>query len=91
MLPFVMAAGATKYPLKKFLFAITVGRFIRYSLLGFFAARHGGTILGWIAEMGHPVPIIIVTLVFVAGGIALFIVWRRHRRRHSTPAHADAP
>jgi membrane protein YqaA with SNARE-associated domain len=84
MVPFVMAAGATKYPLKKFLFAITVGRSVRYSLLGFFAARYGGMILGWIAKLGHPFPVIIMTLVFVSGGTVLLIVWRRHRHQ-ATP------
>jgi len=91
MVPFVMAAGAAKYPLKKFLFAVTIGRFIRYSVLGFFAARYGGTILAWITKLGHPIPILIMTLVFVASGIGLLILWRRHRRGHGTPDHANVP
>ena len=37
MVPFLFAAGAMQYSVKKFLFALTLGRIIRYSLLAFLA------------------------------------------------------
>jgi len=39
VVPFLFAAGAMQYSVKKFLFALTLGRTIRYSLLAFLAAR----------------------------------------------------
>jgi len=85
MVPFVMAAGAAKYPLKKFLFALTLGRLLRYSLLAFFAARYGGAILAWLSELGHPIPVITTALLFVATGIVLVVIWRRRGQHRSKP------
>jgi len=85
MVPFVMAAGAAKYPLKKFLFALTLGRLLRYSLLAFFAARYGGAILAWLSELGHPIPVITTALLFVATGIVIVVIWRRRGQRQSKP------
>ena len=85
MVPFVMAAGAAKYPVKKFLFALTLGRLVRYSLLSFFAARYGGRILAWLSELGHPIPVITMVLVFVATGILLVVIWRRRGQQRLKP------
>ena len=84
MVPFVMAAGAAKYPLKKFLLALTLGRLVRYSLLGFFAARYGGVILTWLADFEHPLPVILVTLSFILAGSVMLVIWRRKGRRQTT-------
>ena len=39
VVPFLFAAGAMQYSVKKFLFALTLGRTIRYSLLAYLASR----------------------------------------------------
>ena len=41
MLPFLFAAGTMQYPVRKFLFALSLGRLVRYTLLAFLAARYG--------------------------------------------------
>src|SRR5271170_7946874 len=41
MVPFLVAAGALQYSLKKFLAALTLGRIVRYTILAFLAARYG--------------------------------------------------
>jgi membrane protein DedA with SNARE-associated domain len=84
MVPFVMAAGAAKYPLKKFLLALTLGRLVRYSLLGFFAARYGRAILTSLADLEHPLPVILVTLALLLAGIVIIVIWRRRGQRQTT-------
>ena len=54
MLPFLFGAGSMQYPVRKFLFALTVGRVVRYTLLAFFAARYGREILVFISQNGRP-------------------------------------
>ena len=54
MVPFILAAGATQYPVKKFLLALGLGRMVRYSVLGFLAARYGRHILSFFSRFGHP-------------------------------------
>lgn len=80
MVPFVLAAGATQYPTKKFVFALSLGRGIRYTLVAFFAARYGR---GAIAAMGHmrSSTLYVVVGLLAAGGTALFLVLQAKRRK----------
>lgn len=72
MVPFVLAAGALQYPVRKFLLAFTAGRFVRYTLLAYLAALYGRHILAFITKRGHTV-LILICLV-VAAAAVLFIV-----------------
>lgn len=74
MVPFVLAAGATKYPLMKFLAALTLGRIVRYSVLALLAARYGRQIISYMRHHGHPVVLAIVGLVAIAA--VVFVVLR---------------
>jgi membrane protein YqaA with SNARE-associated domain len=74
MVPFVLAAGATKYSLKKFLAALTLGRIVRYSVLSLLAAHYGHQIISFIHYHGHPVLLVAVGLVAIA--VAVFLVLR---------------
>jgi len=40
MVPFVLTAGAMQYPVKKFVFALSLGRAVRYGLLAFLAGLY---------------------------------------------------
>ena len=82
MVPFVMAAGAAQYPLKRFLSALTLGRFVRYALLGYLSAHYGGQVLRLAGELGRPLPIALVTAVMIAGGAWFFS--RRRQHAHAT-------
>src|SRR6266480_3427869 len=62
MLPFLFAAGTMQYPVRKFLFALTLGRLVRYTLLAFLAARYGRQILAFISQHAHPALFIVVGL-----------------------------
>ena len=84
MVPFLFAAGAMQYPLKKFLIALTLGRFSRYMIMAYLAARYGRQIIGFIVGNGHPVTVAIV-LVLVTTAAAVFYFWggSRANRRQS--------
>lgn len=73
MIPFVLAAGATRYSLKKFLAAMTLGRLVRYSLLAMLAARYGHQIISFIHHHGHPVILSVIGVVAVVAVIFLVL------------------
>jgi membrane protein YqaA with SNARE-associated domain len=73
LLPFLFAAGAMQYSVKRFLVALTLGRVVRYSLLAFLAARYGRQMLTFISQHGHPVLIAVAGLVAAAVAALSFI------------------
>jgi membrane protein YqaA with SNARE-associated domain len=75
MVPFLLAAGAMQYPIRKFLAALTLGRTARYLILAYLAARYGRQIIDFIAEHGHPVAVGIV-VALLAAAAAVFYFWR---------------
>ena len=81
MVPFVLAAGATQYPVKKFLFALTLGRAVRYTLLAFLAARYGRNVLALFGRTRNPALYVVAGLI-AAGTAILLLVWRgkQHKR-----------
>ena len=83
MVPFLMAAGAAQYPLKKFLAALTMGRLARYLILAFLAARYGTQLASWLRELWNPVPITITVIAMTAIGLWLFL---RYRQQHQKEA-----
>ena len=54
MVPFLFAAGAMQYPVRRFLAALTLSRISRYLVLAYLAARYGRQIMAFISEHGHP-------------------------------------
>jgi membrane protein YqaA with SNARE-associated domain len=81
MIPFVLAAGAAKYSLKKFLFALTLGRIVRYSVLALLAAHYGHQIISFMRNHGHPVFLIVLGVVAIA--IVVFLVLRYGKKGKS--------
>jgi len=73
MVPFVLTAGAMQYPVRKFLLALSVGRFARYTLLAFLAALYGRHILAFIRKNGHPAVLVSVAVIATVA-VVLFIV-----------------
>src|ERR1700730_11691538 len=67
LVPFVIAAGAMQYSLGKFLAAMTVGRFVRYTILTYLAATYGRHILSLFSRHAY-------TTLFVAVGLAVTFV-----------------
>jgi membrane protein YqaA with SNARE-associated domain len=81
MVPFLLAAGTMQYPLRKFLFALTLGRMVRYTLLAFLAARYGRQILAFIARHSYPALFIILSLVAVAAALLFLIIIGKKQHR----------
>ena len=85
MVPFLLAAGAMQYPVRKFLAALALGRVARYMLLAYLAARYGRRIIAFIRVHGHPVALGII-VVLVAAAAVVFYFWggakpKRRRRK----------
>jgi membrane protein YqaA with SNARE-associated domain len=81
MVPFVFAAGAMQYSVKKFLLALTLGRIIRYSILAFLAARYGRQVLTVILQGGHPTLIVAIGLMVSATAGLIFILVRKRKNK----------
>ena len=83
MVPFLFAAGAMQYPVRKFLVALTLGRISRYMILAYLAARHGRQIIAFIAHHAHPAVVgIIVALIAIAAVVFYFWQGRRQKSAH---------
>jgi membrane protein YqaA with SNARE-associated domain len=67
LVPFVLAAGAMQYSVKKFLLAMTLGRIVRYMILAYLAARYGRKMLPFLLQHGHPA-------VAAAAGLVVTVV-----------------
>lgn len=81
MVAFVFAAGAMQYSVKKFLFALALGRAVRYSLLAFLAARYGRHVLRVISQHGHPVLIAIIGLIAAVMAALIFIIVSKRKKQ----------
>jgi membrane protein YqaA with SNARE-associated domain len=74
LVPFVLAAGAMQYSVKKFLLAMTLGRIVRYMILAYLAARYGRKMLPFLSQHGHPVAAAAVGLLVTA--VLVYFVFR---------------
>jgi membrane protein YqaA with SNARE-associated domain len=79
MVPFVLAAGAMQYSVKKFLLAMTLGRIVRYMILAYLAARYGRKMLPFLLQHGDPVVAAVVGLVVTA--VLVYFVFRGIRSK----------
>jgi membrane protein YqaA with SNARE-associated domain len=84
MVPFLFAAGAMQYPVRKFLAALTLGRIVRYMILAYLAALYGRRIIAFIAQHGQPVVLAVVGLLLISTvGVILFF-WRASKSKKRT-------
>jgi LPXTG-motif cell wall-anchored protein len=74
---FVLMGGVAKIPLATFVWAIALGRGVRYFGEGILAVMYGRQALDYIHENGRTVALILGLLV-LAGGIG-FYVWKRRQ------------
>ncbi|MGC1829524.1 MAG: VTT domain-containing protein [Candidatus Acidiferrales bacterium] len=77
--PFLVAAGAMQYPVKKFLVALALGRIPRYTLLAYLSARYGRKIIRFLLHPSQPFLLAVVALAVVMAFVA-FLFWRSTRR-----------
>lgn len=81
IVPFLLAAGAMQYPVRKFLFALSLGRAIRYTLLAYLAGRYGGQIIHFISQHAHPAFFAGIGLAAVVIVIVLYFVLGKRQKR----------
>ena len=81
MVPFLLAAGALRYPVKKFLAALAVGRGVRYTVLAYLSAVYGRTVIEFIRRHAYPILCVSVGLVAVGVGAALLFAFLRRRKK----------
>jgi membrane protein YqaA with SNARE-associated domain len=75
---FVVTSGFLGQPIGKFILGLTVGRVIRYSLVGFLASRYGQEVWNWILRAG-PWMFALVVLAFA------IVIWKRRQKAHQAP------
>jgi membrane protein YqaA with SNARE-associated domain len=84
MVPFLFAAGAMQYPVRKFLAALTLGRIARYMILAYLAALYGRRIIAFIAKHGYPVILAVIGLLLIAAVLVIFYFWRARKSKKRT-------
>jgi membrane protein YqaA with SNARE-associated domain len=78
IVPVLMAPGILEYPTRNFLFALTVGRGIRYLGVAYLAHLYGNSIIGFITR--YRTPVLYVLLVLAAlGGIGALVYFKYYR------------
>jgi membrane protein YqaA with SNARE-associated domain len=82
MVPVLLAAGALKYPRKKFLAALATGRGVRFFAIAYLAHIYGKAIIGWLCQYYAPLLYALLGLA-VLGAIAtlLYFKWYRPKRQ----------
>ncbi len=81
IVPVLMAAGVLKYPRKKFLAALTIGRGLRFFAVAYIGHVYGDSIIGFFSQYYKPVLYALIGLA-VAAGIALLVYLKWWRAKH---------
>jgi len=79
--PFLLAAGAMQYSVKKFLLAMTLGRIVRYSILAYLAARYGRKMLPFLLQHANPVVAAVVGLAVTAALVYIVLRGIKSKKR----------
>jgi membrane protein YqaA with SNARE-associated domain len=83
--PFLLAAGAVQYSRKKFLIALTLGRGLRYTILGYLGVLYGRTFLRFFNKYTKPTIYALVGMAAIAGIIALVTYLRSRGQSEQSP------
>src|SRR5207253_5045968 len=86
--PFLLTAGALKYPKKHFLVAVGLARAIRYGLLAWLGSMYSKQIFGFFRQYYGPILWTLISLAVIGGAGALLWTWKR--KRQGKPVIPDA-
>jgi membrane protein YqaA with SNARE-associated domain len=86
--PFLIVAGALKYPKRYFLVAVGLARAIRYSLLAWLGSMYSKQIFGFFHNYYRPMLWTVVALAVIGGVAALYWTWKR--KSQGKPVIPDA-
>lgn len=81
IVPFLLVAGALKYPRKHFISALALGRAVRFTIIGFIASHFGTQIFRFFARYYKPALYTLISAAVLGGIIGLWF-YLRYRRRH---------
>jgi membrane protein YqaA with SNARE-associated domain len=92
IVPFLLAAGALKYPRKKFLASLTFGRAVRFTIIGFLAAHYGQQIIQFFSRYYQPTLYTLIALAILGAlaGLWAYLRFRRNRRETRRPAQPSS-
>jgi membrane protein YqaA with SNARE-associated domain len=88
VVPFLLAAGATKYPAQRFLAAIALGRTVRYGILAYLATIYGRQIITLLQQHGLKLVLIYASLL---AALSAFAVVKYYRFKGAKPSKRPAP
>ena len=86
--PFLIVAGAMKYPKRNFFIAVGLARAIRYGLLAWLGSMYSKQIFGFFHDYYRPMLWAVISLSVIGGAAALFWTWKR--KRDGKPVIPDA-
>jgi len=91
IVPVLMAPGILNYPTRNFLFALTVGRGLRYAAIAYLAHVYGQSISGFLFRYRTPLLYFLLTLAAL-GGAAALVYFRYYRpKRQEEERRAGEP
>lgn len=83
IVPFLLAAGAMQYSRKKFVFALAVGRGIRFTIVAGLGAMYGRHIVRFFSRYYKPALFTLIGLAVIAGVFSL-VQYYRYKKRTAT-------
>jgi membrane protein YqaA with SNARE-associated domain len=89
--PFLLVAGALKYPKRNFLVAVGLARAIRYGLLAWLGSMYSKQIFGFFHNYYRPMLWTVISLGVIGGVAALYWTWKRKREGKSVIPDAKEP
>ncbi|HXA86637.1 MAG TPA: VTT domain-containing protein [Candidatus Dormibacteraeota bacterium] len=89
--PFLIVAGALKYPKRYFLVAVGLARAIRYGLLAWLGSMYSKQIFGFFQHYYRPMLWTVVALSVIGGTAALYWTWKRKREGKSVIPDVNEP
>ena len=88
IVPVLMAPGILKYPTRKFLAALALGRGIRYFAFAFIGHRYGASILKFFNTYREPAMWALIAMA-VLGGIAALVYFKYYRPKRQREERAS--
>jgi membrane protein DedA with SNARE-associated domain len=81
IVPFLLGAGAMKYPTHKFLIALAAGRAVRFIAFGILATIYGRQLVGFFSEYYLPVMIVLIGAALIAS-LGSLLFYLKQKKQH---------
>jgi membrane protein YqaA with SNARE-associated domain len=81
IVPFLITAGAMRYPARKFLSALSLGRGVRYFVVAWLGKAYGKQIFGFFSKYYKPILISLIALAVIGAVVVLVLFLQRRKKR----------